>query len=62
MTNTKPPVTVVRLQREQYMLLEKRFSKPVVTDATTPIGVGYALGVEAVLKAIRNEITIDDNS
>ncbi len=40
------------------MQLEKKFSRPIVTDATTPIGVGYALGVEAVLKEIRNGITL----
>jgi hypothetical protein len=59
MTQPKPNVVeVVRLRPEIYMQLEKKFSRPIVTDATTPIGVGYALGVEAVLKEIRNGITL----
>lgn len=57
-TTTKELI-VVRLNSEIYLKLEKQFSKTVVTEATTPLTAGYALGVEAVLKAIRNGITVE---
>ncbi len=53
-----PPVTtnqvVTSLHPDVYRKLEHRLSRTVVTDATTPIAVGFALGIEAVLKELRN--------
>lgn len=57
MTNPTP-VEVVRLQHDIYLKLEQKLSKTFVTDATTPLWAGYALGVEAVLKELRNGLVV----
>ena len=60
MPNNKPPSVsireevVVRLNSEVYKKLEERFSKLVVTSATTAHEAGYQLGVQAVLQALRS--------
>lgn len=51
-------VEVVRLQHDIYLKLEQELSKTFVTDATTPLWAGYALGVEAVLKKLRNGFVV----
>jgi hypothetical protein len=51
---TTPVTTVTRLHPEIYAKLEQRFSKTIVTEATTPLTAAYALGIEAVLKELRN--------
>lgn len=60
MTNTTPKeLYLVRLQPDIYRKLEKQFSKTIVTEATTPLTAAYALGVEAVLKELRNGWTTE---
>lgn len=56
MTNPTKPETryIVRLQPELYQKLETKLSRAVVTSSTSAIEVGYQLGVEAVLKELRN--------
>ena len=54
--STNPKQTeslIVRLTPEVYAVLESKLSKLIVTEATTPIQVGYQLGVQAVLKELR---------
>lgn len=56
MTNPTKPETryIVRLQPELYQKLETKLSRTIVTSSTSAIEVGYQLGVEAVLKELRN--------
>lgn len=56
MTNPTKPETryIVRLQPELYQKLETKLSRTMVTSSTSAIEVGYQLGVEAVLKELRN--------
>lgn len=59
MANANPPtetkvITVTVLHPDVYRKLEQELSKTVVTDATSPGALGFALGVESVLKRIRN--------
>ena len=51
---TKPTTQVVRLTPEVYKTLEDKLSRTVVTTNTTPIEAGFQLGVQAVLKELRN--------
>lgn len=55
---TNPTITetrhIVRLQPELYQKLETKLSRTIVTSSTSAIEVGYQLGVEAVLKELRN--------
>lgn len=51
---TKPTTQVVRLTPEVYKALEDKLSRTVVTTNTTPIEAGFQLGVQAVLKELRN--------
>ena len=54
--STNPKQTeslIVRLTPEVYTVLEAKLSRLIVTEATTPIQVGYQLGVQAVLKELR---------
>lgn len=50
---------VVRLEHSIYMTLENKLSRTVITSATSELAAGYALGVEAVLKELRNGYTVD---
>lgn len=60
MTNTTTKeLIVVRLNSEIYLKLEKQLSKTVVTEATTAFTAGHALGVESVLKLLRNGLTVE---
>lgn len=56
MTNPTKTETryIVRLQPELYQKLETKLSRTIVTSSTSAIEVGYQLGVEAVLKELRN--------
>lgn len=62
MTNTTEPATdtrvVVRLEASIYAKLEQKLSRTVVTAETTPITLGYSMGVEAVLKELRNGFVV----
>lgn len=53
--------SVVRLNRELYLKLEQKFSKLVVNEQTTSFQAGYALGIEAVLKELRNGYTVEQS-
>lgn len=58
--NQKPKqLTVVRLHPDIYMKLEKQFSKLTVNESTTAFQMGYALGVENILKELRNGLTME---
>lgn len=50
---------VVRLNRELYLKLEQKFSRFTVNEQATALQAGYALGVEAVLKELRNGYTVE---
>lgn len=59
MTTTTPETaTVYRLAPEVYEDFAKRFRQLQPNENTTALQAGYALGVEAVLKALRNELVI----
>ena len=51
-------IEVVTLHKSVYDELAKKFRPLVVTEATTQIQVGYALGVQAVLKALRDGLVV----
>jgi len=59
MTNTTTR-EVVRLQSDLYLKLEQKLSRTIVTTDTTPITAAYALGVEAVLKELRNGFVVKE--
>jgi len=50
--------TIARLDPTQYQALEKQLPPPVVTNATTELMAGYQLGVQAVLKTLREGYTV----
>ena len=52
--------TVVRLSPAIYSSLEKQLPKPVVTDNTSALQAGYQLGVQAVLKLLREGFTTQE--
>ena len=56
------PTLVVRLHPDIYKKLETRFSKTVVNENTTPFLAGYALGIETILKELRNGLTAEVNN
>lgn len=58
-TPTDPPRQVTRLTTAAYHALEKMVPQPYVDNETTPIAAGYKLGVQAVLKALREGYVID---
>lgn len=48
-----------RLSREAYLQLERQMlSDVVVTDKTTDLQAGYMLGIQKVLKVLRDGFTI----
>ena len=58
MTNertTASPIPQVhhRLDHDQYLALAKQCDRPFVSEVTTPLQAGYQLGVQAVLKLLR---------
>lgn len=52
--------TLVRLDAVQYRELERRLPPPAVTNSTSDLMAGYQLGVQAVLKLIREGFTIGE--
>jgi hypothetical protein len=51
-------VEVVRLTQEQLAVLERKLAPPVVTTTTTELQAGYQLGIQTVLKELRDGFTI----
>jgi len=51
---------VVRLTPDQYRVLERSLPPPAVTNNTTDLMAGYQLGVQAVLKSLREGFTIGE--
>jgi len=50
---------IVRLSPEQYRVLERRIlSDVIVSDKTTDIQAGYMLGIQKVLRELREGFTI----
>ncbi len=54
----QPKVTVVVLQQDVYKVLEARLSRITVNQQTTDLMAGYQLGVEAVLRELRNGMVV----
>jgi len=52
--------TFIRLDPTQYRELERRLPPPAVTNATTELMAGYQLGVQTVLKTLREGFTIGE--
>ena len=50
---------VVRLRPDMYNDLERKCKTLVINEATTPLQAGFALGVESVLRMLRNGYTIE---
>ena len=57
-SESQKPVRIARLDNETYLLLERKFSRPVVTEGSTQLQAAYQLGVQAVLQELRNGFTI----
>jgi len=49
---------VIRLTPDQYLQLERQLVGPAVSTATTELLAGYQLGVQEVLKKLREGFTI----
>lgn len=56
---TLPEQVMARLPYEVYLGLEKQVALPGLSDKTTPIEAGYAMGVERVLRLLRNGFVIN---
>lgn len=56
--NTKNIIQVHRLSKQAYDDLEKKLGPIKPTTTTTPIEAGYTLGVQHVLKLVREGYTI----
>lgn len=54
MTNPTLQQTLVRLTPEVYKDLEKQVRRLTVNSTTTPLEAGYALGVQDVLRLLRD--------
>lgn len=54
MTNPATTQTIVRLTPEVYKDLEKQVRRLTVNSTTTPLEAGYALGVQDVLRLLRD--------
>jgi len=50
---TETHETVIRLDEDQYLALEKSLVGPTVTSGTTDLFAGYQLGVQEVLRKLR---------
>jgi len=50
--------TLVRLDPTQYQQLERHLPPPSVTNSTSDLMAGYQLGVQAVLKLLREGYTV----
>lgn len=53
MSNTKPQ-EVVRLSQEMMAKLEQQLRPPITTSNTTPIEAGEIIGIQRVLKLLRD--------
>jgi len=51
------PTETVRLTPEQYRQLEGQLVPPAVTNSTSDLMAGYQLGIQAVLKLLREGYT-----
>ena len=59
MANPKPQVeVVVRLQSDVYKQLEADLPQPIVQSATTEHQVAFNLGIQYVLKKLRDGFTV----
>ena len=59
MANPKPTEDViVRLQPDVYRQLEESLPAPAVTTQTTDLQAVYALGIQAVLKKLREGFVV----
>lgn len=59
MANTKPTEeVVVRLSVDVYRQLEQSLPTPAVTVQTTDLQAGFALGIQYVLKQLREGFTV----
>lgn len=54
MSNLPQTQTVVRLAQEVYAELEKKHTRLAVSATTTPIEAAFQLGVQSVLRDLRN--------
>lgn len=54
-----PPLTKARLSYAEYLRLEKQCGIPGLNSSTTGIEAGYAMGVEKVLRLLREGFVID---
>lgn len=59
MSNTIKERVLNRLTPEVYRELEKKLSTPLVTVQTTELLAGYLLGIQTVLKELRNGYVTD---
>ena len=55
---TSPTIEYARLPQHVYAALEARMAGPVVSQVTTDLQAGYMLGVQAVLKELRNGFVV----
>ena len=56
------PVPIVRLTPEVYAAFAKQFRPLVPNEQTSILQAGHALGVETVLKALREQLTLSASS
>lgn len=54
------PTTVTRLSPEVYAELAKQFPTLHINEQTTPVQVAFSLGVEKVLKKLREGLVVGD--
>ena len=58
-TESKPQERqIIRLDRETYDALARQFGNPVATASTTPIQAGYLMGVQDVLRVLREGFVV----
>lgn len=50
--------TLTRLNSEVYAALEKQLPQPYIDSTTSPQQVGYLLGIQAVLKKLREGFVV----
>lgn len=55
---TSPTIEYARLPQHVYESLEAKMAGPVVNQVTTDLQAGYMLGVQAVLKELRNGFVV----
>lgn len=57
--NITKTVTVYRLSQEVYKELEKSLPGPRVNGETTPLQAGMMLGVEMVMRKLRDGVVVE---